>query len=83
MKNLIFRVALSDLAAEDATKVISILEKKVPKMVVYTDYAHDYVPPKCPNCYNSILDYGQKYCEDCGQKLEYKEQLKGQGELEL
>jgi len=50
---------------------------------IHQEYKHDYIPPLCPACGYSLLDYGQHYCDDCGQKLDWTEPLEGQGELEL
>jgi len=51
--------------------IIELVDKETPKMIILSNYTFDYVPPKCPKCLNSILNYGQKYCDDCGQRLDY------------
>ena len=60
-----------------------LFQRATPKKVIYTNYKHDYIPPKCGSCDHSILDYGQKFCDNCGQRLQYQQPLEGQGEFEL
>jgi predicted amidophosphoribosyltransferase len=58
-----------------------LVEKETPKMVIIAKYSGTYIPPKCSVCGNSILNYGQHYCEDCGHKLDYPNEDENQMRL--
>lgn len=49
----------------------ALKEKSEPREIAehnFQDEPHHYL---CPNCRN-IVNYGQKYCEECGQHLDWE-----------
>ena len=66
--------------------VINALEKQIPKKVVV-----DNVDPNgeflslryCPSCGVRFIQYGMNYCGNCGQKLDWSEEIKAKYKLFL
>ena len=59
-----------------ATLAVTALEKKVPQKVINKGYFYGYIN-KCPVCgaeaYNNVPGKKAKYCQDCGQALDWSE----------
>ena len=57
----------TDLFVLDKKRIISALEKQIPKEVNYTSPGTFC----CPNCWNDELVAHDKHCKNCGQALEW------------
>lgn len=51
--------------------VISALERRIPQKPV-TPWDSLTKTPECPYCYHGLLE-GQKYCDECGQALDWSD----------
>lgn len=52
-------------------KLKTLLERTTAKTVIDPDADMINNLPSCPVCKNKLLDCGQHFCEDCGQKLDW------------
>lgn len=65
MKNCIeIETTLRKEDKEEAKKLIRHV--RIEKKFVYTILY-------CPNCYTNLWENGDKYCRECGQKLDWSE----------
>ena len=54
---------------ETLEMAIKSLEKQMPKEVIEVDYALGETEYRCPSC-NLLVS--SEYCEECGQKIDWK-----------
>jgi hypothetical protein len=59
---------------EAYSMAIQALEKQIPKK---PDFTEDKEFALCPCCNGKSLRDKQKYCENCGQKLDWSEESEG------
>lgn len=59
---------------ETYSMAIQALEKQIPKK---PDFTEDKEFALCPCCNGKSLRDKQKYCENCGQKLDWSEESEG------
>ena len=73
---IIFRLAgvgETECATKDLTEIESAVKKqmqKPPKMYV-GEYEYERYP-LCSNCGESLMPNGEKYCSECGQKIDWR-----------
>lgn len=69
------KIGLSDKAAkrvvEARNMAIKALEKQIPKK---PDFTEDKTFALCPCCNGKGLSDKQKYCDNCGQKLDWSDE---------
>lgn len=61
----------SNISKESAKLAIQALEKQIPKK---PDFTEDKEFALCPCCNGKGLLDKQKYCDNCGQKLDWSEE---------
>lgn len=58
-----------DYAIDEA---INALEKQISQKPIQDSYC-GFVTYECPKCHSEVKN-GQKYCDDCGQKLDWSDE---------
>ena len=51
---------------------IEALEKQIPKKPIEQRYVNNELIGHCPSC--QLIAYWQRYCSNCGQKLDWSEE---------
>lgn len=63
--------ALYNISLKNMEMIVQALEKQIPKK---PDFTEDKEFALCPCCNGNGLADKQKYCDNCGQKLDWSEE---------